>query len=86
MFIWARNADGTLMTTLNGNIRVVTLPYKYSGSAYEGEEASFTKHNDGYWYADIVYGATVEIYVSVLGIRISTTVPSQTTKDISELL
>jgi hypothetical protein len=86
MFIWARNPDGTLMAALNGNIRIVTLPYKYSGSAYEGEEISFTKHNDGYWYADIVYSATVEIYISALGIRINTTVPAQTTKDISELL
>ncbi|MGR3310672.1 MAG: hypothetical protein ACUZ77_07840 [Candidatus Brocadiales bacterium] len=86
MFIWARNPDGTLMTALNGNIRIVTLPYKYSGSAYEGEEISFTKHADGYWYVDVVYSATVEIYISALGIRINTTVPAQTTKDISELL
>lgn len=86
MFIWARNPDGTLMATLTGNIKITALPYEYVSAFYKGEEINFTKHNDGYWYADIVYSATVEIYISALGIRINTTVPAQTTKDISELL
>lgn len=87
MFIWARNPDGTLMTSLTGNIKIVALPYKYSGAAHKGDEISFTKHNDGYWYADIVYGATVNIYVPACGINLSSkTVPSQTTKDIGDWL
>lgn len=86
MFIWARNPDGTLMTTLSGNIRITALPYKYSASAYEGQEIAFTKHADGYWYVDVVYSATAEAYIAALGIRLSTIVPAQTTKDISELL
>ena len=86
MFIWARNPDGTLMTTLTGNSRITALPYKYSSSAYEGQEIAFTKHIDGYWYVDLVYGATAEIYIVALGVGLSTTVPAQATKDISELL
>ena len=86
MFIWARNPDGTLMTTLTGNIRITALPYKYSGAAHKGDEISFIKHADGYWYVDVIYGATVGIYIPVLGINISVTVPLQATKDISELI
>lgn len=86
MFIWTRNPDGTLMTSLTGNIRITALPYKYSGAAHKGDEISFTKHADGYWYVDVVYGATVTIYIPVLGISTSQTVPSQTTKDIGDWL
>ena len=86
MFIWARNPDGTLMTALTGNIKIAALPYKYSGAAHKGDEISFTKHADGYWYVDVVYGATVDIYIPALGIKVNTTVPSQTTKDIGGLL
>lgn len=86
MFIWARNPDGTLMTSLTGNIKITALPYKYSGAAHKGDEISFTKHADGYWYVDTVYGATVSIYIPALGINTSQTVPSQTTKDIGDWL
>lgn len=86
IFIWARNPDGTLMTTLTGNVRITALPYKYSGAAHKGDEISFIKHADGYWYVDVVYGATITIYIPVLGINISALVPSQPTKDISEFI
>lgn len=86
MFIWARNLDGTLMATLTGNIRITALPYKFSGAAHKGDEINFTKHLDGFWYVDVVYGATGAIYIPVLGINISATVPVQPTKDISELI
>lgn len=86
LFIWARNPDGTLMTALTGNIRITALPYKYSGAAHKGDEINFTKHNDGYWYVDVVYGATGAIYIPALGINTSQTVPSQTTKDIGDYL
>ena len=85
MFIWAKNPDTTLMTTLVGDVTIIALPYEYSGAFYKNTTISFIKHNDGYWYVDIVYGATIIIDIVSLGIKIKTVVPSQTTKDISEL-
>lgn len=86
MYIWARSGSGALLTSLTGNIRIVTTPYEYSSTFYKGEEVSFTKHADGYWYVDVVYGASINIYIPVLGINVNTTSPSQSTVDISTLL
>jgi len=85
MFMWAKNPDTTLMTTLSGNITIVDLPYEYSGAFYKNSTIDFTKHDDGYWYVDVVYGATIIIDIVSLGIKIQTIVPSQATKDIGEL-
>lgn len=86
MFIWARNPDGTLMTTLVGNVRITALPYKFSGAAHKGDEISFIKHADGYWYVDVVYGATIIIYIPAIGINITVIAPSLPTKDISDFI
>ena len=84
LFIWLKNPDATLMTTLVGNIKIVALPYKYSGTYFKGDEINFTKHADGYWYVDVVYGAIIVISIPAVGlIQAKHTVPSQATKDIS---
>ncbi|MFQ5834308.1 MAG: carboxypeptidase-like regulatory domain-containing protein [bacterium] len=86
MFIWARNLDGTLMTTLTGNVTIIKLPYTTSGAAYQKDDTIFILHADGYFYVDVVYGATISIYIPVLGVDTTLVVPSQTTYDLDTLI
>jgi hypothetical protein len=87
LFIWVRNPDSTLVVAgLIGHAQITTLPFKASGSAFEDDRPAFVVHADGYWYVDVVYGATIEIYIPTLNLRLSTTVLAQTTFDIETLI
>lgn len=83
IFIWAKNPNETLMTSLEGTAKVVVLPFKYNGSLYRGASIAFQKHNDGYWYIDIVYGVTVDIHIREIDFeKRNYTVPSVPTQDL----
>ena len=79
--------DATPMTSVDSDVRIVSLPYDYDDKLHSGDEITGTYNaTTGLLYWDVVKGAGIKVRIKELGLNVSVVVPSTTTARLADLL